>query len=97
MPFRHRKETHKLNTITYKGAVNLTIKDVIKTSRKGNSIQNTIKKGAKEFNVCFFFSTLLWIEFLKADEMDFYAISPSEAELEQVIEKMDRLVGEQDK
>jgi hypothetical protein len=41
----------KLNAITVKGAANLTIKDVIKASRKGNSIQNTIKKGAKEVNV----------------------------------------------
>lgn len=42
----------KLNAITAKGAANLTIKDVIKASRKGNSIQNTIKKGAKDFAVC---------------------------------------------
>ncbi|CZR63907.1 uncharacterized protein PAC_13804 [Phialocephala subalpina] len=69
-----RKMT-KLNAITAKGAANITMKDVIKASRKGNSITSTYKKGAKDLST----------------------LNPSEAELKDIIVKMDRIVARQEK
>ncbi|KAH6684065.1 hypothetical protein B0J14DRAFT_663738 [Halenospora varia] len=39
----------KINAITAKGASKMTVKDVVKLARKGNSINSTIKKGLKEY------------------------------------------------
>jgi hypothetical protein len=47
----------KIDKITSKGASKMTVKDVIKLARKGNSINSTIKKGIKSYNVCLFFSS----------------------------------------
>jgi hypothetical protein len=41
----------KINAITAKGANKMTVKDVLKLARKGNSINSTIKKGIKNYNV----------------------------------------------
>jgi hypothetical protein len=43
----------KINKIIGKGASKLTVKDVVKLARKGNSINSTIKKGMKSYAVSY--------------------------------------------
>jgi len=43
----------KVTAITSKGAENLSVKEMIKMARKGNSIQSTMKKAIKDGQVGF--------------------------------------------
>ncbi|KAF8862544.1 hypothetical protein BDZ45DRAFT_769824 [Acephala macrosclerotiorum] len=90
-----RKMT-KLNVITSKGAEKIAVKDVIKAARKGNSITATYKKGSKELSVRLLPPpTLPYFETLAKNPSQ--TLSPTEAELKEIIVKMDRIVTQQEK
>ena len=93
-----RKMT-KLNAITAKGAVNITMKDVIKASRKGNSITSTYKKGAKDLSVrpLAHSQVLTVVASARSANNISQTLNPSDAELKNIIVKMDRIVMQQEK
>jgi hypothetical protein len=47
----------KINTVMAKGAAKMSMNDMIKQARKGNSIKSTIKKGIKACDVSAFNQT----------------------------------------
>lgn len=92
-----RKMT-KLNSITSKGAENVTMKEVIKSARKGNSITATFKKGSKELSVRPLSTPELILLHSSNSANDILqALSPSDPELKEILVKMDRIITLQEK